>query len=177
MPARSRCFIGHEATPNPIDISAHPTKPVQFIGLRSAPHDDTYMSDTYFTVGPLGKAPMTVVSTALATQNASGQIINGIGGSTTVDSAGHLVVSVIRQNLTTGEAWAELTLTDPVTLDTITTMDLPSAIIPVGARPAGIYLYQDNLDRTVIGTPNRTVWGGVTHLQRRPSDLPVHSGR
>lgn len=151
-------FIGHEATPNPITSRPIPQNPHMSSGSWSAPHNDTYMSDTYFTPGPLGKAPMTVVSTALTTQNASGQIITGVGGSTTVDNAGRLVVSVIKQNQTTGEAWAQLTLMDPVTLATLATMDLPSEIIPLRARPAGIYLYQDERDRTVIGTPLRTVW-------------------
>jgi hypothetical protein len=151
-------FIGQEATPNPITSRPIPQNPYMSSGSWGSVHDDTYMSDTYFTPGPLGKASMTVVSTSLATQNASGQTINGIGGSTAVDSAGRLVVSVIRQNLTTGEAWAELTLMDPVNLDTLATLDLPSQILPLGTRPASIYLYQDQQDRTVIGTPLRTVW-------------------
>src|SRR5512136_1906792 len=111
-------FIGHEATPKPITSRPIPQNPHMSSGSWSAVHDDTYMSDTYFTPGPVGKAPMTVVSATLATQNASSQTITGVGGVTTVDSAGRLVVSVIRQNLTTGEAWAQLTLMDPVTLDT-----------------------------------------------------------
>src|SRR5574338_227978 len=151
-------FIGHEATPNPITSRPIPQNPHMSSGSWSTPHDDTYMSDTYFTPGPLGKAPMTVVLAALATQNDSGQTIIGIGGQTTVDSAGRLVVSVIRQNGTTGEAWNQLTLRDPVTLDTVATMDLPSEIIPLGARPAGLYLYQDQQYRIVVGTPLRTVW-------------------
>src|SRR5574337_169100 len=44
------------------------------------------------------------------------------------------------------------------TILSIATMDLPSEIIPLGARPAGLYLYQDQQYRIVVGTPLRTVW-------------------
>ena len=150
-------FIGREATPNPVTSRAIPANPYMSTGSWSAPHDDTYMSDTYFTPGPLGKQPMKVFSTLLAEQDGNDRII-GVGGATTIDSAGRLVVSVIKQNMTTGVAWSRLTLLDPENLATLATMDLPAKVIPIGARPTGIYLYQDAQYRTVIGTPLRTVW-------------------
>jgi hypothetical protein len=108
-------FIGHEAAPYTIPSLAIPPNPHMSPGSWSAIHDDTSMSDTYATAGPLGKAPMTVVSTYRTSQNDSGQTIIGNAGVTTFDKDGRLVVSVVRQNRTTGESWAQLTLMDPVT--------------------------------------------------------------
>src|SRR5512136_574231 len=65
-------FIGHEATPKPITSRPIPQNPHMSPGSWSAIHDDTYMSDTYFTPGPLGKAPMTVLFSHLATTTTIG---------------------------------------------------------------------------------------------------------
>ena len=50
-------FIGHEATPQPIAAPSIPRNPFMARGSWSNYHNDTYMSDTYFTLGPLGHSP------------------------------------------------------------------------------------------------------------------------
>src|SRR5512137_1434718 len=64
-------FIGHEASPKPITSRPIPQNPHMSQGSWGVSHADTYMSDTYITGGPLGKAPMTVLSHALGSYKGS----------------------------------------------------------------------------------------------------------
>jgi hypothetical protein len=142
-------FIGHEATPNKILAPAIPQNPHMSEGAWAAHHNDTYMSDTYFTSGPLGHSPI-VYSTyfPLDADNPMG-LVTGI----TFDEDGLLVASVNRVNLDAGFGWVQLRLIDPDNLDTLALLDFPKE--PVSGtdwRPAGTYFYQDQLYRIVIGT-------------------------
>jgi len=142
-------FIGHEATPNKILAPAIPQNPHMSEGAWAAHHNDTYMSDTYFTSGPLGHSP--IVSSAyfpLDADNPMG-LVTGI----TFDEDGLLVASINRVNLDAGFGWVQLRLIDPDNLDTLALLDFPKE--PVSGtdwRPAGAYFYQDQLYRIVIGT-------------------------
>ena len=57
-----------------------------------------------------------------------------------------------------------LTLIDPHTLATLATFPLPGELYYPGYRPAGTYFYQDEQDRTIVGTVDNEVWV-VSHAQ------------
>lgn len=135
MPA----YIGAPATPNPVvGVAAIPQNPYLAANGRSNIHDDAYMSDLYFTGGPLGKSP-TVLSTLL------GGSVVGIA----FDQKGRIITAAL------GQTTVRLFLIDPVTLATLATR-------PFGSRSAegGAYFYLDSNDRLVIGGP-----GGFSVLE------------
>jgi hypothetical protein len=112
-------------------------------------HDDTYASDTYPGSGPVGFNP-SVLSTFHGTNDVPAALVVGI----VFDGEGRLLAGSIKVDQLAGTAKVELVLSDPDTLATLATFeDLPSQPATMGHfRPAGAYFYQDNLDRTVIGS-------------------------
>src|SRR5512143_1369706 len=112
-------YIGAPATPNPvIAVAAIRQNPHLAANGRSNIHDDTYMSDLYFTGGPLGKSPA-VLSSLL------GGSVVGIA----FDQKGRIITAVLGETV-------RLFLIDPVTLSTLATL-------PLGSRAAegGGYFY------------------------------------
>ena len=139
-------YIGAPATPNPvIAVAAIPQNPHLAANGRSNIHDDTYMSDLYFTGGPLGKSPA-VLSSLL------GGSVVGIA----FDQKGRIITAVLGETV-------RLFLIDPVTLSTLATL-------PLGSRAAegGGYFYLDNDDHLVIGGP-----GGFSVLKVTDTTPPA----
>jgi hypothetical protein len=147
-------YIGHEATANPIVAPPIPQNPHMSAGAWAAMHNDTYMSDAYFTSGPLGHKP--VVSSAFFPTDAQNPMGLVIG--VTFDENGLLLASIVMWNRDAGVAWVQLRLLDPDNLDTLALLNLPEELVPRGGfRPAGVYSYQDELYRLVIGTSRREI--------------------
>ena len=149
-------FIGHEATPQPINAPPIPRNPHMSTGSWSAHHDDTYMSDTYDadTLGPLGHNSVVSSSFFPTSPTSPFGLVTGI----TFDQDGRLVAGVVKADLDSNLAWVRLTLIDPATLYTLTWLDLPpEAGAGSSFRPSGTYYYQDDQDRVVIGTSARDI--------------------
>lgn len=141
-------YIGAPATPNPVaGVAAIPQNPYLAANGRSNIHGDTYMSDLYFTGGPLGKSPA-VLST----------VLGGIAGGIAFDRKGRIITAALGQTV-------RLFLIDPVTLATLATRLLGSR-----AAEGGGYFYLDNNDHLVIGGP-----GGfsVLEITDNPPDPPA----
>jgi hypothetical protein len=141
-------FIGAPATPNPVaGVAAIPQNPYLASNGSSNMHDDTYMSDVYFTGGPLGKSPA-VLST----------LLGGNAGGIAFDRKGRIVTAAIGQTV-------RLFLIDPVSLATLATRSFGNR-----AAEGGAYLYLDSNDHLVIGGP-----GGfsVFEIADNPPARPV----
>ncbi|MEI7891483.1 MAG: hypothetical protein WCI05_00245 [Myxococcales bacterium] len=148
-------FIGNMAVPRSVAAPSIPSNPFLGQGSWSNVHNDTYMSDTYSSAGPLGQNP-TVLSTWLGNDRDQVALVVGM----TWDSSGRIVAGAIKPNSATNTTRVQLTLLDPVTLQTLATYDLPEETMASATdfRPAGTYFYTDKNDRTVIGTVARKVW-------------------
>lgn len=138
-------FIGSQAVPKPITAPTIPQNPFMAPNGKSNVHDDTYMSDTYTTSGPLGQGPQ-VLSSYLA-----GDCI-----SVAFDREGRIFTTCLDPFM----GKARLFLIDPVTLAPLTYLDLPPIPIISGQNeiPAGSYFYLDQRDRAFIPTTERTIW-------------------
>ena len=148
-------FIGQEAAPKPIDAPDIPINPYMSPGSWSAMHNNTYMSDTYLVSGPLGHSP--VVSSTFLGKNKKNPLGLVIG--MTFDSAGIIVASSAMMDNATSTAWVRLSLINPVNLARFAWLDLPGETFQAGHfRPAGVYFYQDQNDRILVGTPEREIW-------------------
>lgn len=139
-------YSGAPAVRNPIRASRPPRNRHLARNGRSSVHNDAWMTDTYWTKGPLGRSPETL-STAIARDCIT----------VTFDRKGRLVASC--SNL----AGAHLFMFDPVTLDTLAELPLPFVPPPAGQDPTtnstgGAYFYLDNKDRAVIATADRHLW-------------------
>ncbi|MEY3162607.1 MAG: hypothetical protein RIT25_2601 [Planctomycetota bacterium] len=152
-------FVGTSALAQPIATRPVPDNPFLAAGSWSNFHDDTYMSDTYATAGPLGRSPL-VTSTYLGpvppfpnpddnTALSAGMVFDG---------AGRMVAGLIRNDPATRTAWVRLTLMDQASLAVLDTHDLPAEVSTgTDFRPSGTYFYADAQHRTVVGTGLRTV--------------------
>jgi hypothetical protein len=157
-------FIGQEAEPNPIVAPNIPVNPYMSTGAWSVMHNDTYMSDTYFTPGPLGHLPK-VSSTFLGLSQESPV---GLVPSIAFDKAGRLIAGPVLIDFATGQSWVRLVLIEPESLKPLAMLNLPSKTWSGNYfRPSGVYFYQDQLDRILVGTPERTIWV-VTHSYTPP---------
>lgn len=174
-------FIGREAVAKPILAPEIPFNPFMAHDAYSTVHNDTYMSDTYFTLGPLGHN-LIVSSVALGTQVAPYAPV-AIAASVTVDEVGNWVVGYFKADPTLGEPllggdvrerWLIFTLVDPDTLETLgTPLELPRG--PVTERwdfPPGGYWYRDNQDRIVTATPVREIWV-ISHTDTPPYEFTI----
>ena len=147
-------FIGHEATPQPIAAPAIPQNPFMAPGSWSSFHNDTYMSDTYFTSGPLGHSP----SASSSFLGESEENPTATSFFMTFDREGLLVTAVMKTNPAVMQRWVQLTLIDPDTLGKLATFDLPpTSYTSMFELGAGAYMYTDNQDRVVAGTQERTI--------------------
>ena len=162
-------FIGAEATPQPIVAPSIPRNPFMAPGSWSNYHNDTYMSDTYFTSGPLGRSP-TVLSTFLGENKDNPTAITFF---MTFDRKGLLLVSAAKGDQPLTRRWIQLTLIDPDTLGILAEFDLPSALVTdMFQIPAGAYMYADDQDRIVAGTPDRSIMV-VSHTTTAPFTFTV----
>ena len=154
-------FVGAPATAHPVTAKAIPQSPGLLTGSWGCIHDDTYQSDTYPVAGPLGVAPMTR-SAWLGTPQVPYALCVGI----TFDRQGYLIAAAIKIDMDAVPMTSNvvLTLLDPDTLATLATFALPGELYFPGYRPAGTYFYQDDQDRTIVGTVDDTVWV-VSHEQ------------
>ena len=131
-------YIGAPATPNPVvGVAAIPQNPYLAANGRSNIHGDTYMSDLYFTGGPLGKSPIVLSS-----------VLGGEAAGIAFDRNGRIITAALGQAV-------RVFLIDPVTLATL-------AVRSLGSREAegGGYFYLDSNDHFVIGGP-----GGFSVLE------------
>ena len=163
-------FIGAEATPQPIAAPSIPRNKFMAPGSWSNYHNDTYMSDTYFTSGPLGRSP-SVLSTFLGVDEDNPVAITTF---ITFDRHGLVVVGAFRMDQVPPTVrWMQLVLIDPDTLATLATFDLPSApVTNMFQLPAGAYMYADNQDRIVAGTQDRRIMV-VSHTYTAPFTFTV----
>ena len=148
-------YIGHAGVPVPVSAPAVPQNPFLSSNPFNNAHDDTYMSDTYPTPGPLGRNPV-IFSVSLSTRTYP----VALGGLVTFDRAGRIVASLVRVHPATRTVAPQIVLLDPRTLRELATFDLPtetSGGAPGTFRPSGSYFYQDERGRTVTGTAERTV--------------------
>ncbi len=153
-------FIGDIATLKPIEAAVIPQNPSMGANPWTCMHNDSYMSDTYPVMGPLGKSPE-VFSTWLGTPSDPVAIAVTI----VFDKKGLLVTAPVMMSVAEAKAWVQLTLIDPKDLSTLAVLPLPTeSISGPGFRPAGSYFFIDKDDRIIIGTIDRTIWV-VSHSQ------------
>lgn len=147
-------FLGNQAVAQPIAAPIIPQNPFMATGTWSNTHNDSYMSDTYFTGGPLGRSPE-VLSTFLGTLTSPGIVVV-----MAFDQQGRLIAAPVRIDREAGIAQVSLVLIDADTLATLASLNLPTEQVTVAHnfRPAGSYFYLDHLDRIIVGTVERKIW-------------------
>lgn len=148
MPA----YIGGPATPQPIDASPIPQNPFLAANGTSNCHNDTYMSDLYFTGGPLGESPV-VLSSLLATPTdpVAAPLCMAF------DQKGRIITT------TAFTRAPQLLLIDPVSLATLAALDFSNAGF------GGSYFYLDQEDRVVLPSQERIL---VLEIIEDPPDPP-----
>ena len=161
-------FVGQPAVARPVAATLIPQNPFMMAGSWSNIHGDSYMSDTYFTGGPLGRSPQ-VLSTFLGTPTASGLPVVMVFGRDQ-----RLLAGITRVDIVDGSVRSYLVLIDPTTLRTLAALPLPSSPAREGRsfRPAGAYFYLDQFDRIVVGR-QLSAPGPITFLQTQRIDRVV----
>jgi hypothetical protein len=140
-------YTGAPAVRKPIHGARRPPhNPALARNGRSNVHNDAWMTDTYWTKGPLGASPETLSAA-----------IGRVCVTVTFDRKGRLVATC------SSLAGAHLFMFDPNTLDTLAEMALPFLAPPPGQDPTtnstgGAYFYLDNKDRAVVATADRHIW-------------------
>jgi hypothetical protein len=140
-------FIGAPAKAKSVQAPSVPVHPFMAPNGRSNIHADAYQSDTYTWGGPLGRN-MQRTSTFQGSECAS----------VTFDSAGRIVAVCV------GLDHPRVVLFDPITLDEISSFDLPPRIPNTGGGnpftdfSGGGYFYLDQSNRAVIPTTTRHLW-------------------
>jgi hypothetical protein len=139
-------YLGSPAVPEPVTAPEAPRHPFMAPNERSNLHDDAYQTDTYRTLGPLGREMV-----KLDTFQELGEC-----ASITFDRQGRLVTVCV------GLQGPTLAMFDPRTLDRLATFPLPAR--DAGTVPSiftsfagGGYFYLDNRDRAVIPTTSRHI--------------------
>jgi hypothetical protein len=140
-------YSGAPATAQGIRVKKPPINPFMAKRGVSNVHNDSWMSDTYWVRGPLGRAPVT----------SSSSLGQRVCVTITFDRRGHLITTC------TNLAGPVLYMLDPVTLDVLAQMALPFVAPPPGQDPytnsaGGAYFYLDNRDRAVVGTADGHIW-------------------
>ncbi|QIG45414.1 hypothetical protein G5V58_24055 [Nocardioides anomalus] len=138
-------YVGHAATPRPLELGTVPQHPHLAPNGGSSMHDDAWATDSYVGAGPLGVDPE--VSSAWY----------GLEECATLafDRDDRLVA------LCGNRSGPVLHLLDPDTMRPLTTLDLPDRE-PSDRRPwedlcGGAYFYLDADDRAVVATTDRRV--------------------
>jgi len=140
-------FSGGAAIPHIIPARKPPRQPFMARRGENNVHDDSWMSDAYWSPGPLGRTPETL----------SASLGQRVCVTITFDRQGRLIATC--SNL----GGPHLFMLDPVTLDVLAEMVLPFMPPPPGQDPfqnsaGGAYFYLDDLDRAVIGTATGHIW-------------------
>lgn len=141
-------FSGKAAKAREIPRSHPDQNPFMAKDPRSNIHNDSWMTDSYRYAGPLGEN--------LQTQTAAKP--PSLCGSLAFDKQGR-IVTVCPSALAPPQA----RIIDPVTLETIDSLDLPQAPDPPGTKTyqnfsGGGYFYLDNRDRMVVPTKTDHVY-------------------
>ncbi|WP_019634042.1 hypothetical protein [Actinomadura atramentaria] len=144
-------YIGGPATPKPLAGDPVPANPHQGpVGLSSM-HADSYASDTYPFLGPLGRNPK------VTAEAKAGGLLPGLCSTVTFAKRTGLIVA----QCTRGQNF-ELRLMDPATLKDLATFPLPPRPSTVQAvfgldldkvltdTSGGAYYYLDDQDRAVL---------------------------
>ena len=133
-------FIGNTAVPHSIQTLPIPMNPFMGSNGWSNTHNDPYMSDTYFTGGPLGVSPMKVASSFL------GSVSDPIAVCITItfDSKGRIVTAC------PGISEVRLYLLDSETLKPLAKYDLPPKSGKGTDISAGGYFFIGKDDRAVV---------------------------
>jgi len=148
-------FIGQEAAPKPIDAPEIPNNPYMSPGSWSGIHNDAYMSDAYQVSGPLGRSP--VVSSSFLGLNKKNPL--GLVVGMAFDRSGKITALSTMLDKAKLTSWVRVTLINPDNLTRLAWLDLPGVTFTAGHfRPAGVYFYQDQNDRILIGTPEQEIW-------------------
>jgi hypothetical protein len=135
-------FSGSAATPHKVKRSHPPQNPHMAANPGSNIHNDTWMTDAYPGAGPLG-------NDLVATSEAK---TPSLCGSLAFDSQGR-IVSVCPSSVAPPQA----RIIDPVTLETISSLDLPQAADSPGTKTyqnftGGGYFFLDQKDRMWVAT-------------------------
>lgn len=144
-------YVGEPATPSPVVAWRIPQNRFMAPNGLSNMHDDAYMSDTYAIAGPLGQAPMQVVTGWLGTAEAP----VSLPASMAFDRYGRVLVialDLVGQTI----ASKRLLLLEPRTLEILASLQLPAGA--PGSNAAGGYFFLDRLDRAVVPTATGQVW-------------------
>lgn len=146
-------YIGSPATANPAYTSDIPQNPFLAANGTSNVHNDTYMSDLYFTGGPLGESPL-VLSSLLATPT------NPVTAPLCMafDQKGRIITT------TAFTSAPQLLLIDPMTLATLAAFDFSNLGF------GGSYFYLDQEDRVVLPSLDRILMLGLID---NPPDPPA----
>ncbi|MDX9753486.1 MAG: hypothetical protein RBU29_05965 [bacterium] len=139
-------WIGSPATPKPISSPPIPINSYMGRSGWSNTHNDPYMTDTYFSGGPLGTDGMEVFSAYLGSETE--ELADCV--TITFDSEGHLVTAC------PGRVEVPLYLLDPTTLKTLAKFDLPTKKGGTDISGSG-YFYIDHEDRAIVPT-GRQIW-------------------
>ena len=171
-------YIGNPAVPHPVSALPIPRNPYMAADSWSVVHNDTYMSDTYFTPGPLGKSPV-VKSTLLASLADPTDPRPTLPGAIVFDRDGRVLAAVNKPEPHSAYMRSWLTLFDQETLAPLAWLPLPLEERPpqdgrIMKLPAGSYFYLDNEDRAVVGTAERSIWV-VSHTHTAPFSLTVEN--
>jgi hypothetical protein len=158
-------YSGAPATAEPVSASEPPRHPFMASNERSNLHDDAYQTDSYRTLGPLGRDVL---------QQDTFQAI-GECGSITFDRQGRLVTVCVSLSGPT------LAMFDPRTLDVLATYTLPprdpaSLANVFTSFAGGGYFYLDDRDRAVVPTTSRHIFvvgeaAGPGFAQERDHDV------
>ncbi len=141
-------FSGSAAKPHKIPRSHPEQNPFMAKDPKSNIHNDSWMTDAYRYSGPLGRN--------LQTQSEAKP--PSLCGSLAFDREGR-IVSVCPSALVPPQA----RIIDPVTLETIDSLNLPQAPDPPGTETyqnfsGGGYFYLDNRDRMVVPTKTNHIY-------------------
>ncbi|HEV7461572.1 MAG TPA: hypothetical protein VGN78_13630, partial [Solirubrobacteraceae bacterium] len=139
-------YSGAPATAEPVGASQPPRHPFMAPNERSNLHDDAYQTDTYRTLGPLGKDVL----------KQDTFLTMGECASITFDRRGRIVAVCV------SVAGPTLAMIDPNTLDVLATYALPPRDPSTLANlftsfGGGGYFYLDDRDRAVIPTTSHHI--------------------
>jgi hypothetical protein len=145
-------FLGQPALPNSLPEAGIPQHPFMAPNGRNNMHNDSYISGTHESAGPLG----TDLQIRSAAQS---RFVGGQCASVTFDSQGRIV------SYCSGLGETALKLFDPNTLTEMASYRLPQRGVNrtfmvrkiVKDSSGGAYFYLDHQDRAVLGLPDNTI--------------------
>jgi hypothetical protein len=152
-------YIGAPAKPHPLAPSRAPQNPFMAVNPWNNVHNDPWLSDTYAIAGPLGRAPQVLTSNMETVRD--GKTPWMVCGCLTFDSRGRIEATCV------GPTYGSLVLLDPVSLEVLAQLPLPTSADP-NAAYGSAYMYLDNRDRAVLNMTDH-LW---VVAQSGPEDSP-----